>query len=137
MPAFSTRSQERLTTCHQDLQAVFTEVVKGFDCSVLCGYRGGAEQTQAYEQGKSQLQFPESKHNQSPSMAVDVAPYPINWDDRARFYLFAGYVLGTADRLYQEGVITHRFRWGGDWDQDTEVKDQRFNDLPHFELIKG
>ena len=25
-------------------------------------------------------------------------------------------------------------RWGGDWDQDTEVKDNRFDDLGHFEL---
>ena len=25
-------------------------------------------------------------------------------------------------------------RWGGDWDDDTEVKDTGFKDLPHFEL---
>ena len=23
--------------------------------------------------------------------------------------------------------------WGGDWDRDTEVNDQTFNDLAHFE----
>jgi hypothetical protein len=27
-------------------------------------------------------------------------------------------------------------RWGGDWDQDFEVKDNRFDDFPHFELKK-
>jgi hypothetical protein len=25
-------------------------------------------------------------------------------------------------------------RWGGDWDQDWEVKDNKFDDFPHFEL---
>lgn len=137
MPVFGKRSQERLAACHPDLQTVFNEVVKSFDCSIVCGHRGEAEQNQAYEQGKSKLQFPESKHNTTPSLAADAAPYPINWNDRERFYLFAGYVLGVAERLYQDGAITHRLRWGGDWDRDTDVKDQRFNDLPHFELVKG
>ena len=27
-------------------------------------------------------------------------------------------------------------RWGGDWDSDTQVKDNKFDDLVHFELIK-
>ena len=26
-------------------------------------------------------------------------------------------------------------RWGGDWDGDRDFKDQRFIDLPHFELV--
>jgi hypothetical protein len=26
-------------------------------------------------------------------------------------------------------------RWGGDWDQDGFVADERFLDMPHFELI--
>jgi hypothetical protein len=25
-------------------------------------------------------------------------------------------------------------RWGGDWDEDTQVKDELFNDLFHFEV---
>jgi len=27
-----------------------------------------------------------------------------------------------------------RLRWGGDWDGDTELDDNKFDDLPHFEL---
>ena len=63
-------------------------------------------------------------------MAVDVAPYPIAWDDRERQTLFAGYVLATAKALGVE------LRWGGDWDGDTEVRDNQFDDLVHFELVE-
>ena len=30
--------------------------------------------------------------------------------------------------------IDVNLRWGGDWDRDFDLKDQRFNDYPHFEL---
>jgi len=65
-----------------------------------------------------------------PSLAVDVAPYPIDWNDRERFCYFAGYVKGIAKSLGTE------LRWGGDWDRDTQVKDNNFDDLPHFELVE-
>ena len=29
-----------------------------------------------------------------------------------------------------------KIRWGGDWDRDTDLSDNRFNDLPHFELME-
>jgi len=28
-------------------------------------------------------------------------------------------------------------RWGGDWDRDTEVQDNSFDDLVHFEIVEG
>lgn len=129
MPAFGKSSRARLETCHPDLQRLFQEVVKTFDCSILCGERGEDEQNQAYYTGKSKLKYPESKHNTSPSIAVDVAPYPIDWDDLGRFYLFAGYVFRVAEEL---GI---KVRYGGDWDGDKRTTDQKFNDLPHWELI--
>ena len=42
--------------------------------------------------------------------------------------LFAGFVLGLARGM---GI---NLRWGGDWDQDFEVMDNRFDDFPHFEV---
>jgi hypothetical protein len=27
-------------------------------------------------------------------------------------------------------------RWGGDWSMDFEVKDNRFDDLVHFEIVE-
>lgn len=128
-------SKTRLATCNEDLITLFDEVVKHFDCRVIIGHRTEAEQNDAFERGTSKLKWPQSKHNSNPSCAVDVAPYPIDWHDRERFHLFAGYVLATAEQLYQIGAISRRVRWGGDWDGDTQVKNNRFDDLVHFELI--
>ncbi|WP_232367585.1 M15 family metallopeptidase domain-containing protein [Alteromonas pelagimontana] len=52
------------------------------------------------------------------------------------FAVFAGFVQCVARQLYAEGKITHLVRWGGDWDMDGQTLDQKFNDLPHFELYK-
>jgi len=128
MPKYSLQSQTKLSQCHPLLQQVFNEVVNDFDCTIFTGQRDQEEQDELFRQGKSKVQFPNSKHNQSPSLAVDAAPYPIDWHDRERASYFAGYVLGVARSM----DIT--LRWGGDWDQDWEVKDNTFDDFPHFEL---
>lgn len=136
MPKFGERSNKNLRECHKDLQTLFREVVETFDCSVIEGYRTELEQNKAYHAGKSGLMFPDSKHNRQPSHAADVIPFPVDWNDKERFCLFGGFVLGIAERLYAERKIEHRIRWGGDWDGDMDKNDQSFHDLPHFELIK-
>ena len=128
MPKFSKKSLSKLETCDKRLQDLFLRVVKKFDCTILEGHRSKDRQNKLFDEGKSKLKYPKGKHNSLPSKAVDVAPYPIDWNDRERFTYFAGYVLGIA---YQMGL---KIRWGGDWDMDTEVKDNNFDDLPHFEI---
>ena len=128
MPRFSTRSKSRLHTCDERLVDLFNEVVKGFDCTILEGHRGKKAQNEAFNKGNSKVKFPNGKHNQSPSVAVDVAPYPIDWSDRDRFHYFSGYVLGIASQM---GL---KIRWGGDWDMDTKTNDNKFDDLVHFEI---
>ena len=128
MPKFGKTSKRRLKTCEKDLQDLFSEVVKYFDCSVLVGYRGRNEQDNAYESGHSKVKWPNGKHNKKPSFAVDVAPYPFDWEDRERFIYFGGFVKGCAFRM---GIP---LRWGGDWDNDTQLSDNNFDDLVHFEL---
>lgn len=135
MPRFSATSRRNLETCHRDLQILFNTVVHHFDCAVKYGHRGEREQNAMQRAGTSQKRYPNSKHNKKPSMAADVYPYPIAFEDRERMHFFAGYVLGVAEMLYYEGLMIHRLRWGGDWDGDTEVKDNSFDDLGHFELI--
>jgi len=27
--------------------------------------------------------------------------------------------------------------WGGNWDRDQELGDSNFDDLPHFQLVRG
>ena len=102
--------------------------VQYFDCSVLEGHRGKEKQNAAYDKGNSKLRYPKGKHNQIPSIAVDVIPYPIDWEDRDRMHYFAGFVLGIAKKTKL------KIRWGGDWNMDTHTKDNRFDDLVHFEI---
>ena len=128
MPRYSNRSAIKLAECDERIQRVFNKVIRTIDHTILVGYRDEATQEEMYDQGRSQLQFPKSKHNKLPSQAVDVAPYPIDWNDRERFTLFAGFVLGTAQQM---GI---NLRWGGDWDKDWETADNSFDDLVHFEL---
>lgn len=140
MPKFSKSSQGRLNTCHVDLQVIFTRVLKRRDCSVLCGHRGEEDQNGAYDAGYSKVQYPNSKHNLYPSMAVDVAPYfpglkGPDWNDLGAFWMFASHVRDVAEDLLAEGKISHRLRFGGDWDGDGRTTDQTFYDLPHFELL--
>ena len=130
MPKFGKKSMSKLETCHEDLQQVFYQVIKHFDCSVLEGHRGEELQNKYFNEGKSKVKFPKGKHNANPSNAVDVVPWPIDWDDTDRMYYFAGFVKGIA------AMLDIPLRWGGDWNDNTEVKDTGFKDLPHFELKK-
>lgn len=129
MPKFSPKSQEKLAECHPDLQRLFNEVVKHWDCAILEGHRPKEIQDEYFRTGKSKLQWPNGEHNKKPSRAVDAVPCPIDWNDKLRFYHFTGFVRGVASQL---GI---KIRCGADWDGDFDLKDQSFNDLPHFELL--
>ena len=128
MAKFGKRSKERLATCDERLQKVFNEVIKYVDCRVLEGHRSEERQNRLFEEGKTKVKYPKGRHNSSPSRAVDVTPYPVDWDDRERQTLFAGFVLGSARSM------DIKLRWGGDWDMDFQVMDNRFDDFPHFEV---
>ena len=133
MPKFGKRSRERLATCDERLQEVFNEVIKFVDCSVLEGHRSQERQDQLYIEGKTKVKYPNGRHNSKPSNAVDCTPYPIDWADRERQTLFAGFVIGLARA---KGI---KLRWGGNWDMYEEngrweVEDNKFDDFPHFEI---
>ena len=125
MPTYSQRSQDNLAEAHKDLQTLFNYVIKFIDCSVICGHRGAEAQNKAYASGHSKLRFPNSKHNKIPSMAVDVIPFPLDWEDERRFKMFGMAVLGIAGLLREQGKITSIIQWGGLWE---------FRDYPHFQI---
>ena len=132
MPKFGSKSKERLNTCHPDLITVFNEVIKYYDCTVTCGYRGEEEQNKAFDEGRSKAKFPKGKHNNSPSTAVDVYPYPIDFENYDRLSHFAGFVIGIAKTMDID------LRWGRDWKNefyDKKNDTTTFKDYPHFELI--
>ena len=122
MPKFGRRSNLNINTCHPKLQQLFREVVKHYDCSIIWGHRNEEQQDEMYLAIPpiTTKKWPDSKHNELPSRGIDVAPYPIEWDNIDRFSHFAGYVQCTADRLGIE------IEWGGWW---TKPKD-----YVHFQL---
>lgn len=127
MPSFSKLSAQRLATCDERLQRLLTEAIKTVDLTVLCGHRGEDEQEDAFRAGKSKVHWPDSKHNSTPSQAVDIAPFPVNWNDTNTFARLAGYIQRIAE---EQGVS---IRWGGDWDGNWR-SDDKFVDMPHIEL---
>lgn len=136
MPLFSDKSRSNLETCHAKLKAVMEVAIEQVNFTVYEGHRDKETQNKYYEEGKSQLQYPESKHNKYPSLAVDVVPYVpghgVIWDSRELFGHLGGRIMQIA---------SHRdigLRWGNDWDQDGVLinfdDDNDFYDPGHFEL---
>ena len=130
--AFGSRSRRHLDTLHPALRAVLEDAMQLqlMDFAVICGHRGEDAQNEAFATGASKKRWPESIHNASPSKAVDVAPYPIDWNDSLAFARLYGIIEACA---VQRGV---RLRWGGDWDSDGESNDQSFMDIGHFEVAR-
>jgi hypothetical protein len=120
MYSFSESSQQKLNTCDSRLIVLMNHVIRRFNITILCGHREEEEQNRLYNAGRSQLQYPHSFHNRFPSLAVDIAPWPIDWQDIYNFYYMAGIVRGTAFQLGIDIV------WGGHW--------PNFKDYPHFQL---
>ncbi|TET41431.1 MAG: M15 family peptidase [Dehalococcoidia bacterium] len=131
MPRFSEKSLTILATCDERLQRICMELIRQYDVKIIQGFRGQMDQEKAVKEGKSKKHWPMSKHNQHPSIAVDVVPFPIDWEDRERFFYMAGLFMAIANFM---GI---GIRWGGDWDRDKDFDDQRFDDLPHIELISN
>ncbi len=135
MPAFGSQSLKILTTADTELQILFNEVIKFIDCQILEGFRNEQDQEKAFEKGNSKLHWPNGKHNHLPSLALDVSPYPIEWNNLSRFYWFAGIVIGTSIQLKLQGKMTHNIRYGGDWNRNYDITDEKgLRDLVHFEL---
>lgn len=119
MNKFSERSLANLRTAHPDLRDLAKRILERMDIAVICGYRSKAEQNEAFKKGNSKLKYPQSKHNRCPAMAIDICPYPIDWNDVERFKKMVRIAKEEAEYL---GVdIT----CGADWNM---------RDYPHIQL---
>ena len=125
MPKFGKHSKKRLETIHPDLQRLLKEAIKYFDFTVIEGTR--TIQRQKYLKKTGKTKTIKSKHLDG--LAVDIAPYPIDWVNIERFIYLAGWVKGIASQMNID------IRWGGDWDNDTRLKNNIFDDYVHFELM--
>lgn len=122
MPGFSQKSLDHLFTCDKRLVDICTDVNGdgGFDITIICGHRNKEEQNNAFAEGKSKLKWPESKHNKNPSLAVDIAPYPIDWNDIDKFKELNKRMQIAA------GKLKINLQWGGTF---------TFKDYDHWEIV--
>lgn len=122
MYKFSKRSKENLSTADERLQLLFNEVIKEIDCTVIEGHRSLERQKELFDKGASQIDgiSRKGKHNHFPSLAVDVVPYPLDWNDIESFKRLASVAKRKASELNINIV------WGGDW--------KNFKDYPHYQL---
>lgn len=118
-------SKKRLSECHPDLQRLMLKINEYYPIQVICGHRGEADQNKAFQEKKSKLMYPMSKHNKIPSLAVDIVPDPdfnpktINWNQIAAFKVMCFAVELAAEEL------KIKIRLGRDFS---------FRDFPHIEL---
>lgn len=118
---FSKRSLNNLNSVKPELQKVIGEAMRitTFDFAVISGLRSIREQKKLVKGGFSKTM--NSRH--LTGHAVDLAPYPIDWNDLERFDRLAVIVKQAAINVGVE------IEWGGDWTS--------FVDRPHYQLPRN
>jgi len=127
MFTFSERSLNNLKGVHPKLVAVVKRALEitPIDFTVLEGVRSQARQDELWAQGRTKpgqvvtwVQSSGTHGIQADGYghAVDLAPYPIDWNDYNRFDGLANVMFAAAKEL---GVT---LRWGGNWDMDADPR---------------
>jgi peptidoglycan L-alanyl-D-glutamate endopeptidase CwlK len=129
MFSFGKRSESILMTCDERLRMVAREAILTYDFAVISGHRTREEHQRNLDAGTTTVPYEKSKHSLNLSHAIDLAPWPIDWQDTDRFFFLAGVMFMAAKKCKVP------IRWGGDWNRDFNFKNQNFFDLPHFELV--
>lgn len=149
--AFGPKSRAKLEGVDPDLVRVLELAISRspIDWMILEGVRTVERQHSLYGQGRTAAQLRAKgvdprhakptmptvtwtlKSNHFTGKAVDVVPYPVDWDTPAKFDAIAKAIFAAADEL---GV---KVRWGADWDQDGNPRERGESDSPHFELASN
>lgn len=121
--SYSIASLNKIKQCDYRLQCLAFLMLDTslFDLTVLEGYRGEEAQEIAYKSGKSKAHFGQSKHNFTPSCAIDIAPYPINWSTTDSRWQELGKLAKCCAKKIGIDIV-----WGGDF--------KTLKDYPHIEL---
>lgn len=127
------RSEERLAGVDARLVAVVRRAIElsTVDFTVLEGVRTLGRQKELYAQGRTApgkvvTWTMKSKHIDG--LAVDLVPFPVDWNDSEKFMAIARAMFAAASEL---GV---NIRWGANWDGDDKPFEKGEYDSPHFEL---
>ena len=118
MYKLGSRSLQNLSGVNPDMVAVVTMAISisEVDFTVIEGVRNIERQRQLLKDGKSTT----LKSRHITGHAVDMVPYPVDWEDLDRFEKMAEAMKKASEELKIPIV------WGGDW--------KTFYDAPHFEL---
>ena len=113
-----TRSLQSLSGVHPDMVAVVKRAIEitDVDFTVIEGIRSVERQRELLKGGHSTTM--NSRH--ITGHAVDMVPWPVDWEDLERFEMMAK-AMKTAAKELDISIV-----WGGDW--------KSFYDAPHFEL---
>lgn len=159
--SFGKVSMKQYETLHNDLQLILDHSILecAVDFSLIKGHRPPEKQFEYFRRGRVQqadgswvVVRPQSvitnvdgyrvkgTHNYNPSLAIDIAAYVTGKRelayDLAHLAYIAGCIMTIANRLFKEGKVKHKLRWGGNWDGDGDLADNILFDAPHFELFK-
>lgn len=134
MRKWGDRSSKVRASLDKRLQKVMDRVLEEVaDLTLISGYRSEEEQNNLFATGKSQLEFPQSKHNRYPAVAVDFQPYPYPKRD-VKLWASLAYIAAHAIAIgWEEGIV---LRWGGDWNRNGDLTDNNFDDLFHLEIVE-
>ena len=147
--ALGQRSLDRLKGVHPDLVEVIQRAISltPQDFTILEGVRSKARQLELYAQGRTQpgpvVTWTKTSNHfvraDGFGYAVDMAPFPIDWNDAKRFDDVAQAMFKAAELISRErkakGLKPVEIRWGADWDQDGKPRERGESDSPHFELV--
>lgn len=122
---FSTTSQKRLEGVHpvliQTAERVLSYGVIDLTIPPFGGLRTLNDQRGLVKKGVSKtLNSMHLPQNDGYGHAIDVIPYPVNWNDIERFKLVGHLMMHAAREI---GFV---LEWGGNW--------KTFKDYPHFQL---
>lgn len=132
------KSMERLAGVHPRMVRVVRRAIElsSQDFLVLEGVRTLARQKELYAQGRTKpgqivtwtLKSNHFKKEDGFGHAVDLCPYPVDWNTPAKFAAIAAAMFAAEKEL---GI---NIRWGADWDDDGVHRERGESDSPHFEL---
>lgn len=130
---FSKQSEQRLTGLNPKLVQVVRLALQKTkqDFLVLEGLRTPQRQRELYNQGRTtpgKIVTWTMKSNHLTGNAVDLVPYPVDWNTVEKFDQIALAMFSAANEL---GI---KIRWGADWDMDGKSRERGESDSPHFEL---
>lgn len=106
------------------------------DFTVSCGVRTKEEQAKLYAKGRTEpgqkvtwtLNSRHLPQKDGYGHAVDLVPYPVDWNTPSKFDAISKAMFTAAKEL---GIA---IRWGADWDMDGNPRERGESDSPHWEL---